>query len=297
MINIKHFKEINDLFEATGFSKRTDITDFYILKFEELTSHSVYHMPPYRKDFYQIGLIKNLKSDTKIQIDTQTNSSVHNSLFFLSPDHIYSWTRSKQLEGYIIYFKSNMLNLYKGDLKKDFSFFDLSDQNSFELSSHSLKSLCTDLDKLYTEFYTSHSFRYQILQSSLLSILFKIKGLKELTLKDSLNTSPKEQLAYKFENLVHNCFRTEHKTEFYLNKLNISISYLNKVLKEIKHKTAKEIILNTILKEAKKDLIYNQLSIAEVAYNLGFEEPTHFTRFFKKHTSLTPKAYQRQITT
>ncbi|OSY88294.1 hypothetical protein WH52_05845 [Tenacibaculum holothuriorum] len=296
MVNIKRYKEINNFLEATGFYKKTDISDFFILKFEEITSSSVYHMPPYQKDFYQIGFIIKTNNGTKIEIDTHKNEQLQNSLFFVSPDHIYSWTRSEHVTGYILYFKRDYLNFYQGDLKKDFTFFDIADKNSFHLKDTTATTLTDDFEKLYKEYHTKTLYRYQIIQSSLLALLFKIKSLEEITLDNTSTLTTKEMLVFKFQNLVKNCFRRDKQVKNYADKLHVSSSHLNEVLKEVKGKTAKELIIEKTLSEAKKELSYTTLSIAEVAYNMGFEEPTHFTRFFKKYLHKTPKQYREHNT-
>jgi AraC-like DNA-binding protein len=56
---------------------------------------------------------------------------------------------------------------------------------------------------------------------------------------------------------------------------------------------AHDLIADRLLLEAKKLLRYTDLSIAEVADYLGFEEPTHFGRFFKRKFALTPLEYRR----
>ncbi|CAM1341553.1 helix-turn-helix domain-containing protein [Tenacibaculum amylolyticum] len=289
---MQRFKEINDLFKATGFNKETDYPEFFILKFEELSSDTAFSMPPYQKDFYQISIILKTTRETKIEIDIQRNEALQNSLFFVSPDHIYSWRRSENVTGYIIYFKQDYFNFYQGNFKQDFAFFNIADKNSFQLSKTSLQSIASDFEKLYREYHTDNLYRYQIIQSSLLSFLFKVKSLDELSLKDRTSFNQKEMLVFKYENLIHNCFRRDKQVKTYAAQLNVSASYLNEVIKEIKGKPAKELIYEKIIIESKKELKFNVIAVSEVAYNVGFEEPTHFARFFKKHTGLTPKEYR-----
>lgn len=289
---IPRFKEINDLFKATGFNKKTDYPEFFILKFEELSSSTVLSMSPYQKDFYQISIILRTTEETKIEIDIQKNEELQNSLFFVSPDHIYSWRRSESITGYIIYFKQDYFNFYQGSFKQDFAFFNIADKNSFQLSEESLESIKRDFEKLYREYHTDNLYRYQIIQSSLLSFLFKVKSLEELSLKNRSSFTKKETLIFKYENLINNCFRRDKLVKVYADRLNVSSNYLNEVIKENKGKPAKDLIYEKIILESKKELKFNSIAISEVAYNLGFEEPTHFARFFKKHTGYTPKQYR-----
>jgi AraC-like DNA-binding protein len=72
----------------------------------------------------------------------------------------------------------------------------------------------------------------------------------------------------------------------------VSANTLNQTAKEVLGKTAKELISEKIIQEAKKLLKYATDDISEIAYYIGFEEPTHFIRFFKKQTSTTPKEYR-----
>lgn len=293
MIKIRRFKEINDLLEFTGFNKRSENPDFYILKFEDIPVDSIYHMSPYQKDFYQVGFIVNTDSKTNIHLDNQNYMDLPKSIFFVSPDHIYSWTRSEKVTGFILYFKASYFNFYQGDINKEFTFFNLTETNAFSLKEDTVSDLAFYFEKLFTENNTQSLYKYQILQSSLLSLLFKIKGLEEIETNTSRTSSSKELLVYQYQNLVINCFRVEKQIKNYAEKLHISVSYLNQILKEIKGKTAKELLLDYTCLQAKKELKYTSISISEIAFELGFEEPTHFTRFFKKQTGFTPNQFRK----
>ena len=286
---LKRFIEINDFFETTGFEKRTDINEFFIFKFEELPKSGALIMSPYQKDFYQVSLI--LHSDNaKIGINEQENKTLQNTLYFLSSDHIFSWQRNLNTTGYVVYFKTAFLNFFNGNLKTDFSFFNLSQTNFITVEN--TQDLVCDFEKLYKEFYTPNAYRTQILQSFLLSLLFRCKSLQEDTQISKIIFSKKQELVFKFQNLVANCYLTQKQVGEYANQLFISANTLNQNVKEVTGKSAKEIITEKIIQEAKKLLQYSSDDIAQIAYNMGFAEPTHFIRFFKKQTSITPKEYR-----
>ncbi|MCF2875813.1 MULTISPECIES: helix-turn-helix domain-containing protein [unclassified Tenacibaculum] len=285
------FKEINDLFEKTGFPKRTNLPGFFILKFSEIPENTLTKMLPYQKDYYQISLIKQADK-AKIKIHLETSKTPENMLFFLSPEHVYSWVRGSKTEGYIIYFKASFLNLYRGDFKQTFQYFDLTQANSLILEEKEIQDLEIDFEKMYAEYYSKTLYRKQILQSFLLSFLFKIKGIKENKEIDIKELSQKEQLFQKFTNLINNCFLQEKNVVFYADQLNVSANYLNQIIKKQTGKTAKSFIQQKVLSEAQKMLVYTTLDISEIAYQLGFDEPTHFSRFFKSKTKITPKSYR-----
>lgn len=285
------FKEINEFFETTGFEKRTDIAEFFIFRFDELSSKSVFKMPPYQKDFYQVSLI--LNSENAIaDIDNQSNRQLENTLYFLSPDHIFSWQRNQNTTGFIVYFKAEFLNFFSGDFKSEFSLFSLSSLNFLKLSGEEVESMLSDFQKLYTEYYTLNSYRYQILQSSLLSLLFKCKSIEEAGGSKVKKRSKKEDLVYRFQNLVMNSHIQYKKVGDYAALLHVSSNALNQTVKSVLGRTAKEVISERVIQEAKRHLKYSTDDISEISYALGFNEPTHFIRFFKKQTFLTPKEYR-----
>ena len=78
----------------------------------------------------------------------------------------------------------------------------------------------------------------------------------------------------------------------FAEKLNVHVNHLNRAVKETAEKTTSEIIADRILQEAKILLRHSSWNVSEIAYSLGFTEPTHFNNFFKKHTKLSPMKFR-----
>ncbi|WP_044211863.1 AraC family transcriptional regulator [Flammeovirga sp. OC4] len=292
-MEIKRFKEINTFFETTGFEKRTDIPAFFVFRFEELNIDTALKMPPYQKDFYQVALMIN-GENASASIDVQSTDKLGNTLYFLSPDHIFSWQRNSKMTGFNVFFKAEFLDFFSGNFKSEFSLFDLSNKNFIKLDSKELQNILIDFEKLYKEYNTPNSYRHQILQSSLLSLLFKCKSIDEEK-GSTKNLSKKEETINRFRNLVTNSFIKNKKVSDYADLLNVSSNYLNQTVKSVTGKTAKEVISNQIIQEAKRYLKYSTDDISEISYALGYEEPTHFIRFFKNQTQITPNEYRKNL--
>ncbi len=288
---LTRFKDINEFFEATGFELRTDIPDFFVFSLNDIPKSGIMSMHPYQKDFYHITLVLKSKK-SEITIDEQHNTSQENFLFFLSTEHIYSWKRDFSVKGFTVFFKPSFLNFYTGNFESDFSFFDLADRNIIELSPSKIKEVSEDFEKLYNEFHTSSLYREQILQTQLLSLLYKFKGIQEDFSTLEILPNKRQALVFKFKNLVNNLFITSKQVGDYAGKLFVSVSTLNKIVKDLTGKTAKEIINEKVILESKRMLLYTSNDIAQIAFNIGFDEPTHFIRFFKTHTLQTPKEYR-----
>jgi AraC-like DNA-binding protein len=75
---------------------------------------------------------------------------------------------------------------------------------------------------------------------------------------------------------------------FYAEKLHVTVNYLNKICKSEASKTAGDIVRKRITIEAQRLLHYTNLSVNEIAHDLGFENVSYFITFFKKQTLSRP---------
>lgn len=81
----------------------------------------------------------------------------------------------------------------------------------------------------------------------------------------------------------------------YANRLSVHVNHLNRVVKSVSGKTTSELIAARICTEAIRMLQQSALSISEVAFALGFEEPASFSAFIRRHTGSSPSSYRRTI--
>lgn len=87
-------------------------------------------------------------------------------------------------------------------------------------------------------------------------------------------------------------FRKERLISFYAEKLTMTPDRLNDHVKRATGVTAGHLIRQRVLTEAKRQLVFTGLAIHEIAYDLAFSDPSHFTRFFRKQTGMTPQAFR-----
>ncbi len=103
----------------------------------------------------------------------------------------------------------------------------------------------------------------------------------------------------KFENLLNDYFTSDKPLEVGLpsvaycaEKLNLSSNYFGDLIKKETGKTAKEYILDIIIETAKNKIFEGDKNVNEIAHELGFKYPQHFTRLFKQQVGYTPKEYR-----
>jgi AraC family transcriptional regulator, transcriptional activator of pobA len=101
-----------------------------------------------------------------------------------------------------------------------------------------------------------------------------------------------DALYLKFLETVRANFEHNYPLSILAEKLNTTELKLNELSKFHTGKTAQMVIYGLTISEAKRLLIYDNLSVKEVAFKLGFNDPFYFSNFFKKHTKQSPKAYK-----
>ena len=92
--------------------------------------------------------------------------------------------------------------------------------------------------------------------------------------------------------LIDANFRTERLIRFYAERLNMTPDRLNDHVKRATGVTAGHLIRQRVLTEAKRQLVFTGQAIHEIAYDLSFSDPSHFTRFFRKQTGMTPQSFR-----
>lgn len=102
-------------------------------------------------------------------------------------------------------------------------------------------------------------------------------------------------LLRNFKQLLNIHFSETHKVNDYADRLAVTADYLNKTVKSITGKSAKDHIQSKLITEAKRYLLFSSLSNKELAFSLGFEEAAHFNNFFKKNTGQTPVEFKTTL--
>ncbi|PXX95111.1 helix-turn-helix domain-containing protein [Halomonas sp. LBP4] len=98
----------------------------------------------------------------------------------------------------------------------------------------------------------------------------------------------------RYQTLVERHYREQPSVASLADRLGITGTYLNTLCQRLAGVSAQRLLHERLMLEAKRLLTYTRMTISEVAYQLGFSEPAYFTRFFKRHTGLSPKAFRQR---
>ncbi len=108
----------------------------------------------------------------------------------------------------------------------------------------------------------------------------------------SVTLQPADATVTQLRALVDEFFRREHQLGFYAEKLGMTVDRLNDHVKRATGVTAGHLIRQRVLTEAKRQLVFSAQPIQDIAQELAFSDPSHFARFFRKHTGTTPHEFR-----
>lgn len=143
---------------------------------------------------------------------------------------------------------------------------------------------------LYRESYAQPN-NYFLIQQYLSTFLAEATVM----LSEKPQVSRENPILLRFQQLVSKYFKESRSVSFYADLIHISPNHLNKVVKTETGKSASHLIDEVCILEAKVLLGQTTLAIQEVALALGFEDPSYFNRYFKKHAGISPRNYRVMI--
>ena len=249
---------------------------------------------PHQHNFYEILFLE--EGEGVHLIDDKKHKVKNNTIHFLSPSHVHQLTLDDTSKGIVCMFKEDFFysnNEGKFFLDEIYLFSNWIENPVLQFDKDAFKELKNILNPLLLEF-EEHNFRKnEILFSYLKIFLIKVARLS-VNLKSEGEDS-KKKILVQFVSLLEEHISNNYQVQFYASQLNISSTYLNQIVKNIYGKTVSDYINERLILEAKRILCFSPKSIKEIAYELGFNDPSYFSRFFKKQVGSTPIQYRNSL--
>ncbi len=287
-------KQILPLF--LDYNTDFQVSNFKILKIQDFLQNSNQKRlcKNHKSDFYTIMLITDgLGIHT---IDQKDFSLSKGTLLAIRKDQPHKFHLDEKVKGHIVFFKEEFLNRYLSgpEISNTLQMFnELLATPKIQLEKKQFVSVLVLIKNLEKEFTKiSDHYSLKIIRSLLHILLSKIHRIKSSDHKKVRSSKYlKEFIA--FQNLVELNYRHSKKVGFYSSELGFSTKKLNAITKHVINKSAKLFIDDVIIVKSKRDLLNSDLTIKEVAYNIGFKEPTNFFKYFRKHTGFTPDSFKK----
>jgi AraC family transcriptional regulator, transcriptional activator of pobA len=256
----------------------------------------------HRSDFYKISLVIGTGilhlEDRKIEVSGHT-------LIFYNPSlpHLWESVSAKQ-EGYFCLFNAEFI---KGTLHDTYvrssPLFNPRLNPVYNLTEKQSCDLQFIFRKMMGEIESDYIHKYELIHHYLHLIIHESNKTQPVYLTSEKYPSASSRIASLFIEMLERQFpvdSTEHSLKLktphdFAEKLSVHVNHLNRSVKEFSGNSTSEIIAARVSAEAQSLLQHTDYTIAEIAYSLGFEHPSNFNIFFKKQTSLTPKALRDRL--
>lgn len=252
---------------------------------------------PHRHNYYTILWSKNACGTH--YIDYREYPIEPNLVFFVTPGQVHQVITFNNPIGSVIMFTCDFLSRY--DISKEFItnlglFSEYSGTPPIKIDKQSHQVLLNYTDNIATIVKDKPDFMYDQLAAYLKLFLIECNKFAVQSKSEDEQTLQAGRLIMKnFKNILETKFSQWHKVLDYAKDLNVSADYLNNVIKASVGKTAKEMIQDRLVLEAKRLGLHTDLTSKEIAYRLGFDEPSHFSRFFKTAEKQSFTAFKENL--
>lgn len=221
-----------------------------------------------------------------------------NTLFFIAPGQVHSFHGSRDCEGVIIRFNASFM----ADEQSSESIFLKYDIFNAYDSLPYYKITDAESDHLYIlvqamriELSLKSAFTHKDYMQYLVRLfLIRVQraGTRRAVQKLSVSCVAHRSFV-RFRQLLEKHFREIHTVKEYADMLHVSTRTLSHYVAQSAHLTPLQVINDRIVLEAKRQLQHSTLSIKEIGYQLGFDDPSYFVKFFKRMTGQMPKEFRK----
>ncbi len=252
---------------------------------------------PHRHDYYTIIWIE--KASGTHHIDFKSYPVHSQTIYFIGPEQVHLLQLNQKPKGRVLLFTVDFLEVNGIPLQFLSGlglFFACDEFTPIRLKKAQVTEMQTYADYIFREFENDQYLKQETIAAWLKLFLIACKRIKaEITDKNALPPTSSSKTVREFKSLLEKKFAQHHKVSYYAGELHLSANYLNEIIREETGQSAKDLIQNRIILEAKRLATYSANSMKETAFQLGFDDPSHFSKFFRNCTHTGYSHFSRQI--
>lgn len=284
-------------FLETSYNLKFPSTNFKILKIQDFLKSDINDVftKNHKTNFYILIIIT--EDIGRHSLDYTDYYYEKGTILAVRKDQIHRFYHNNKVKGFLLLFREEFLNRYlnEAEVSRTIQMFnELLTSPKTQITGNDYSNIITLLEHIEREFLKiSDDYSLKIIRS-LLHVLItlihrvKSKGYNKVQLSNYLREF------IKFQSLLEKDYNVSKKVAYYASKMGFSTKKLNTIVKYVANKSVKTFIDEAVIIKTKRYLLHSDLSVKEVAFKVGFKDPTNLYKYFKKHTQFTPEAYKKR---
>ena len=292
-------KSLADLSRAMDLPVSDD-REFSIHRLDRLHREYPVKSPLFRTDYYSLVLI--VEGRGKYIVDHESYETRSGTLYLTNPGHLKGFEIEIRPRGFLItlsevFLKKNIA----GNVFEDFAFLIEESAPPHYLNEVQLKKYLALFQEINNVFAERSKYREKIVGNLVSVLLLRLKEDfrdRRITGKQVRSSrivgTFKQSLEKHFRDLRKRKVTRQYKVKDFAGQQFITPGYLNTVVKSHTGKSANTLISEKCTAEAMTLLTRSDMSVQEVSSLLGYGDASHFSKFFKKHTGLSPIEYRKR---
>lgn len=249
---------------------------------------------PHRLGFHDLTLVTH--GQGWLWLDSSRLRVAPGTVLFTSPHHVRRW-QAEDLDGICLFFEESFVSEFFNDalFLQGLILFDVpGEPRGLALAAEEHAWLEERLVRMQLELPAFRKDSVHLLRAGLYEVLVTLN--RWMLAAEGLGAvRPDRGLAAAFRQAVEVNFRTDHEVQEYARRLAVTPGHLNHLTRKHLGTSAGSVIRNRIVLEARRLLLHSDRSVARIGSELGFRDPSYFSRFFRRETGTSPSAYRAGI--
>ncbi|MGC4020701.1 MAG: helix-turn-helix transcriptional regulator [Cyclobacteriaceae bacterium] len=255
-------------------------------------------------DYYSISLKKGMSG--KFQYGQQEYDFDEGVMYFIAPNQVFKIEHAKgeasKQTGWMLLIHPDFLwNTPLAKTIKQYEYFDYSVNEALFLSEKEETTIIDIIQNIHQEYHSNiDKFSQSIIISQIETLLRYSERFYHRQFITRKITNHK--ILDRLEEILNDYFQSDAlvknglpKVQYISEALNISPNYLSGLLKSLTGQSTQQHIHDKLIEKAKEKLSTSDLSVSEIAYELGFEHPQSFSKLFKTKTNLSPLEFRQSF--
>lgn len=252
-----------------------------------------FHRAPHRLMFYDVLLLR--RGRGRLLQEDRWYPVGPGSVVFHAPGEVRRWRLRRDAEGLVLFFTAEFLRSFLRDqaFVKKLPFFRAGGPRAIDLEAARARELetmvCTVREEIHSRRWGSHLMLQATTVQSLVWLRRQWNALDQGATWGSCERSWFE----RFEDaLERNVRRRERRVSRLAGELGMSPSHLRARVREHTGRSVRDVIRDRVVREARTLLLQTDHTVSEIAHECGFEDPSHFSRYFRHAVGHSPLAFR-----